>query len=71
MRRVHFLTAAALAAMPALAFAQGQAPAGQTFTLSGNMIRGYQNIERNLVEAAEKMPDADYAFKPTAEVRPF
>jgi len=35
------------------------------------MQRGYQNIERNLLEAAEKMPDADYAFKPTPEVRPF
>jgi hypothetical protein len=28
-------------------------------------------IRRNLVEAAEKMPAADYAFKPTPDVRSF
>ena len=70
MRRVHILTAAVLSAVPAIALAQTPA-APQTFTLSGNMVRGYQNIERNLLEAAEKMPEADYAFKPTPEIRPF
>ena len=64
---------AAIALAPAGAFAQAPAtpPAPQTFTLSGNMIRGYQNLQRNLLEAAEKMPEASYSFKPTAEVRPF
>ena len=71
MRRVHMLTIAALLAVPAIAGAQAQPAAPQTFTLSGNGVRGYQNIQRNLLEAAEKMPDADYTFKPTAEVRPF
>jgi len=46
-------------------------PAGQTFTLSGNLVRGYQNVQRNLLEAAEKMPEASYSFKPTPEIRPF
>jgi len=69
MRRFHLLAAATLVAAPALAYAQAAAP--QTFTLSGNAVRAYQNIERNLLEAAEKMPDADYGFKPTAETRPF
>jgi len=71
MRRVYLLTIAALAVAPALARAQAQPAAPQTFTLSGNGVRGYQNIQRNLLEAAEKMPDADYAFKPTPDVRPF
>jgi len=71
MRRFHFLTAAALLAAPSIALAQAQPPAPQTFTLSDNAVRGYQNIQRNLLEAAEKMPEADYAFKPTSEVRPF
>jgi uncharacterized damage-inducible protein DinB len=71
MRRFQILTAAAVLAAPAVALAQTPAAAPQTFTLSGNMVRGYQNIERNLTEAAEKMPDADYAFKPTPEIRPF
>lgn len=69
MRRFHVLTAAAVLAAPTLALAQSSAP--QTFTLSGNAVRAYQNIERNLLEAAEKMPAADYGFKPTAEIRPF
>jgi len=71
MRRLFILTLAALAAAPAIARAQAQPAAPQTFTLAGNGVRGYQNIQRNLLEAAEKMPDADYAFKPTPEVRPF
>src|SRR4029079_12794940 len=71
MRRGHLLTIVALACAPARARAQAQPAAPQTFTLSGNGVRGYQNIQRNLLEAAEKMPDADYAFKPTPDVRPF
>jgi uncharacterized damage-inducible protein DinB len=31
----------------------------------------HANIRRNLAEAAEAMPAADYAFKPTPEVRSF
>ena len=71
MRRVHILTLAVIATIPSLALAQAPPPAPQTFTLAGNGVRGYQNIQRNLLEAAEKMPDADYAFKPTPDVRPF
>jgi uncharacterized damage-inducible protein DinB len=72
------LSIAAVAAAVALgsaatpAAAQTPPPPGpQTFTLSGNMTRGYQNLQRNLLEAAEKMPEANYSFKPTPDVRPF
>lgn len=71
------LSIAALAAAVALGAslppvqAQTPPPGPQTFTLSGNMIRGYQNLQRNLLEAAEKMPDAQFNFKPTPDVRPF
>jgi uncharacterized damage-inducible protein DinB len=62
----------ALAPLPAAPQSQAPAPpAPQTFTLSGNMLRGYQNLQRNLQEAAEKMPEASYSFKPTPDVRPF
>jgi uncharacterized damage-inducible protein DinB len=72
MLRFATVTFAAALAVPSLAAAQSQTPpAAQTFTLSGNMIRGYQGLQRNLLEAAEKMPDADYSFRPTPEVRPF
>lgn len=65
--------AVVVALVPAAAAAQAPATpaAPQTFTLSGNLIRGYQNLQRNLLEAAEKMPEANYSFKPTPEVRPF
>jgi hypothetical protein len=68
-----YATALALALGPAGLQEKPQTtpPAPQTFTLSGNMIRGYQNLQRNLLEAAEKMPEPSYSFKPTAEVRPF
>ena len=72
MRRTQTLTLAALLAAPCSTLAQTPAPpAPQTITLAAQMIRGYQNVERNLLEAAQKMPEADYAFKATPEVRPF
>src|SRR3954468_3974834 len=78
MRRISSMSLAAALLLPCSAIAQ-QAPAKQapappapqTFTLSGNMVRGYQNLQRNLTEAADKMPEANYSFKPTADVRPF
>jgi uncharacterized damage-inducible protein DinB len=71
MTRASFVTMAAAALLlPATAGAQ-QAPAPQTYTLAATLVRTYQNLQRNLTEAAEKMPEADYAFKPTSEIRPF
>jgi uncharacterized damage-inducible protein DinB len=46
-------------------------PAGQTFTLAATLIRSYQNVQRNVLEAAEKMPEDNYSFRPTPEIRPF
>jgi hypothetical protein len=60
---------AAIAAVPAAP--QSLPPAGPKLTLSNAMIRGYTAIQRDLLEAAELMPEADYAFKPTPETRPF
>lgn len=60
------------ALLVAAAPARAQAPAaGQSFTLAAALIRSYQNVQRNVLEAAEKMPEADYSFKPTPEIRPF
>ena len=72
--RIVTIATLSLALAPAPAAPQSPAaapPAPQTFTLSGNMLRGYQNLQRNLLEAAEKMPVAGYGFKPTPDVRPF
>ena len=68
--RVITLSFAALA-IASVTGAQSGKQAPKIFTLSGEMLRGYQSVQRNLVEAAEKMPEADYGFKPTPEIRPF
>jgi len=43
-------------------------PAGQTFTLAATLIRSYQNVQRNVLEAAEKMPEDSYAFRPFGQL---
>jgi hypothetical protein len=51
--------------------AQQPPAAGQKITLAASLQRGFQNLQRNLNEAADKMPEADYSFKPTPQMRPF
>ena len=67
--------AATLAASVALGAPQAApaqaAPAAQKFTLAASLLRGYHGLQGNLLAAAEKMPEADYGFRPTPEIRPF
>src|SRR5262245_35502526 len=69
------LIAAANAMVVAIAVvhaaAQSPSPTGQKMTLASQAIGGYNAIQRDLLEAAELMPEADYLFKPTPEMRPF
>ena len=68
------LTLALTALFAALAVhlaAQSAPPPGQKLTLASQAIGGYNAIQRDLLEAAELMPEADYLFKPTPEMRPF
>jgi hypothetical protein len=60
----------ALAALVAT-IAAAQQPAPAKITIAAGIQRGYDTIKRNLMEAAEKMPEADYAFKPTPEIRSY
>jgi len=65
--------AAALIA-PSPSFSQDakkEPPAPKTYTFSGETTRGYQNLQANLADAAEKMPEEHYTFKPTPDVKPF
>ena len=48
-----------------------QQPAPQSVGLAAGLQRSYEGIKRNLTEMAEKMPEAEYGFKPTPEVRAF
>ncbi|HYN07798.1 MAG TPA: DinB family protein [Vicinamibacterales bacterium] len=60
-----------LIAMSVTVFAQ--IPAGQRVGLARYLQVGYTGLKRDLTEAAEKMPEADYGFKPgsTPEVRTY
>lgn len=44
---------------------------GHKFTMASTMQHGYHMLQQDLLDAAEKMPDADYSFRPTPEIRPF
>jgi len=66
MKRVLSLVVAGL--LPAVAFAQG---APQKITMTSGLQYQYDSLKRNLKEAAERMPPADYGFKPKPEMKPF
>ena len=63
-----FASVALLAATPA--FAQMGGPP-QKVTLAQGLQRAYDGVKRNLTEMAEKMPEADYSYKPHADSRMF
>jgi hypothetical protein len=69
MKRVLFAAAAvwfAAGACGALS-AQTAAPSGPA-----SEVQGYYNrLKPNVIKAAEKMPDADYQFKPTPDIRTY
>jgi uncharacterized damage-inducible protein DinB len=68
MKRVVLLVVFAAFAAPALVQAQG-APAGDPVSAA---LRGsFDTICRYLTGSAEKMPEANFAFKPTPEVMSF
>jgi hypothetical protein len=76
MKRLTVVVFTAALTFTATAFAQppgagGQG--GQKFSLATSLQRGYANLKMNLTQEAEKMPEADYSFKPgsTSDVRPF
>jgi hypothetical protein len=43
----------------------------QSTTLSSAVKQNYNNIKNNILRGAEKMPDADYSFKPAPESRTY
>jgi uncharacterized damage-inducible protein DinB len=68
---VRALVLASFVVPNAPAAQQASAPAGRTMTLAGEVLRGYHDLQGTLVDAAEKMPDEHYGFRPTPEIRPF
>src|SRR5437762_14020326 len=68
MKRVCFVLAAFALSNPLIA-AQGP-PSGPTGIAAG-LQRNYAFVKMLLTQAAEKMPEADYGFKPTPDVRAY
>jgi uncharacterized damage-inducible protein DinB len=60
-----------LACLAAPAMAQGPTTTGPGGPITGGATWGFNNIKRNVVEAAQKVSEADYAFKPVDTVRSF
>lgn len=60
-------------ALAALTFTSDAAPqtTPSLSSFSGGLGSLYQSIRRNVVEAAERMPEEHFAFKPTPDVRSF
>ncbi len=55
----------------AVVLACGGALRGEDNPLTTAAKRDYMNVRNNVMRSAEKMPEADYVFKPTPEVRSF
>jgi hypothetical protein len=47
------------------------AAGGQTIGLAVGLQRSYAGVKANLTEAAEKLADADYTYRPSPEIRPY
>lgn len=60
----------ACASMAAPVLAQAP-PAPQTIPLSEGLRRSYNGIKLNLTEAAQKLGEADYDYKPSPDIRGF
>ena len=74
MKRFTFaVSAVALLFVAGFAFAQGGQMQGQKIGLATSLQRGYATFKTNFTQAAEKMPEADYTFKPgsTPEARTY
>ena len=71
MKRAFF-TVAGVVFVATAAMGQGP-PAGQQLGLAASLLRGYNSVKQNLIEEADKMPEADYNFKPgpAPELRTF
>jgi uncharacterized damage-inducible protein DinB len=75
MKRIIYYTAGiGLLAAGQLAITNAQpAGGGQKIGLATSLQRGYAGFKRNFTAAADKMPEADYTFKPgsTPEARTY
>jgi DinB superfamily len=73
MKRVIYFASAAILLVAATTYSQQPPATGQKIGLATSLQRGYAGFKTNFTQAAEKMPEADYTFKPgsTPEARTY
>src|SRR6188474_3711773 len=73
MKRLMYFASAAVLLVASTVYSQQPPAAGQKIGLATSLQRGYAGIKTNFTAAAEKMPEADYSFKPgsTPEARTY
>jgi hypothetical protein len=73
MKRVTYFASAAIFLVAATTYSQQPPATGQKIGLATSLQRGYAGFKTNFTQAAEKMPEADYTFKPgsTPEARTY
>ena len=49
----------------------GVAATAQTGGVASEVKRAYESVKNNLMKTAEKVPEEDYSFKPTPDIRSF
>ena len=59
--------------VPVAAYAQAPSAAqgGQQIPLSEGMRRSYNTLKMNMTETAQKLPEADYTYRPSQDIRTF
>jgi hypothetical protein len=71
MKRIEIaLVALGMMVSCVVCVAQAPAPAGPVGP-AAEVQAAYNRIKPNVLKAAEKMPDADFQYKPTADIRTF
>jgi hypothetical protein len=70
MKRIE-LTFVALGLMVSSALCGAQAPTAAPTGPAAEVQAAYNRLKPNVLKAAEKMPEADFQFKPTADIRTF
>jgi uncharacterized damage-inducible protein DinB len=70
MKRLWMVPAALFLAV-GVAAAQTPTPAPQSMGLAEGLKRAWNGVKQNVTETADKMPEANFGFKPTPDVRSF
>jgi hypothetical protein len=71
MKRIACLAVGTLLTMSGAAFAQGGPGGGQPVGIAAGLQASYNRVKTMVTQSADKLSDADYAFKPTPEIRSY